>query len=73
MKAALLAQAREHGHTMILIAPGRYECRDCNASIKEDQTGCNNNWQASKTLLQCPGAQNVPIPNSTPDIPKRIA
>ncbi len=73
MKTLFLNQARDNGHVMVPVSPGRYECRGCPASIEKDQNGCSNKWDASKTLLQCPGAQDVPTPDNFSKVPKRIA
>ena len=52
MKTLLLKQARELGHHMVLVSPGRYECSDCPATIQSN--GCRSeNWQASKTGNIC--------------------
>lgn len=57
MKDRLLAEARDNGHVMVPVAPGRYECRDCSASLENDQIGCGNTWQSSKTGTLCPGSR----------------
>ena len=56
MKDTLLNQAKENGHVMIRVSPGRYECRDCDANIEDNQAG-NNNWQSSKIGNLCPGVK----------------
>ncbi len=56
MKTMFLKQAEENGHKMSLVAPERYECCQCPASIVGDETGCGN-WQSSKIGIVCPGAE----------------
>jgi len=53
VKEIYLNQAAELGHKMVPVSPDRWECADCSASVFSDETGCNN-WQATKTLVQCP-------------------
>ncbi len=66
MKDALLIQACENGHVMVPVAPGRYECRDCSATLENDQIGCSNHWQSSKTTNLCPGVKQEMTESSRP-------
>ncbi len=62
MKEIFLSQAKENGHQMARVSPGRYECSQCAATVEDDQTGCDN-WQSSKTGNLCPKAGIEPVEN----------